>query len=268
MRGSAYPPYIPVAEVPLEAPRNEGGTREKLAFLQGLYAQHSEPIDEGMFQQACTMLFRIQVPRGAAGGVDLVDPALADYLLWEAEATRRARTLPLKLSEAVYNFARPQQYTHAGRLGLPIPQEEKRAIYATNACHFLSFCKDRGEAWALNADIPTCWVRFLQTPTVAEETSRLDSVGEFILSKAEGKAFAKLTSEGAILGLPWLKGFLNGLCFNLRLAVACELDEHGGGLANAALIELVQELEPRNSSQIFQVLIKHAKLVKVRVPIY
>lgn len=176
-----------MADVPIEAPRNGGGYRDKLAFLQGLYAQHSEPVEDGMFQQACTMLFRIQVRRGPAPLLaEPADPALAEYLLWEVEAVRRARGLPLKLSEAVYNFSRPQQYTHAGRLGLKIPQQEKRKLYATDACRFLTFCKAKGDGWAVHADPSSCWVAFLQTPTAVEETARLDSVGSFILSRGEG----------------------------------------------------------------------------------
>jgi hypothetical protein len=134
------------------------------------------------------MLFQIAVvirpraPVAAAGD----DPGLAAYKVWEREAVAKVKLLPLKLREAVYNFALVQEFTHSGRMGLPIPQEPKRLSYVTETFNFLSFCKARGDDWAQSQNVTTCWFNFLRTPNQTQEQARIRSLGAYVMDRAQG----------------------------------------------------------------------------------
>lgn len=173
---------------------------ENLATMRSMYARLKEesPNALGSFELTCKKLFGVDVnranpinePAAAAAADDNQANGLAEYLAWESACVRVANDLPLEFSEAVYNFAKIQQYTKTGRRGLPIPQQAKRKRYSAECFSFLSFCKlELKLPWALKeGGWQIVWVEFLKTANRQDRESRNDAIGRFIQRKNCGKS--------------------------------------------------------------------------------
>lgn len=175
-------------------PPNVHDPMENLSTMRSMYARLKEesPAAQGSFELTCKKLFGVDVHRLLIVNQPAVEAAaaaaaagLAEYMDWELASVQVANKLPLEFSEAVYNFARIQQFTRAGRRGLPIPQPEKRKRYATECFSFLSFCKlELHLAWAQSeGGWQRVWVEFLKTVDRQDRESRNNAIGKFIQTK-------------------------------------------------------------------------------------
>lgn len=183
-------------ELPAPLPRQEPTFREKFASWKGRRAQYQDPAAVGKFEQVCSTLFQIQIRRrpGPRRAPIMPGDFEAIYAQWEDQAVRKVATLPLHMSQAVYNFTRTQEYSKSGRLGLPIPMGETRAKYRSLVGGFLLFCRQAQpqqpqppQNWANELDLSDCWMNFVKTPNAMEEQSRIVLIGSYIENQLEGK---------------------------------------------------------------------------------
>lgn len=169
-----------------------------MATLQRMYNQlESEvPPSQGTFESTCLKLFGIQVrrrhfpPEEQQGEEPALvsEDELVTYVQWETEAAAAARALPLEMSEAVYNFAKIQEFSRRGRQGIWIPQLEKRKLYAAECASFLAYCtRELFEDWTVDDSLSNVWIAFISPTTKQEREERNQAIGRYILHRNSGR---------------------------------------------------------------------------------
>lgn len=159
----------------------------RMALLRGIHAQYEVPGVDGIFESTCFKLFKVEMLRELTEEVLPSADDLEAYQNWEEQAVEKADLLPLLLSEWVYNYAQVHEHTAIGREGLPIPKEETRKVYRNLACSYWNFCRNKQEPWvSLGGTFGDCWIRFLTTPTVADQAKRSESIGLFVRHRLSG----------------------------------------------------------------------------------
>lgn len=198
-RGKKYPTYLPVLPVPQDPvevvpapPADPRITfREQFALWKGMQRGYHAPAGQSRFEKVCSSLFQIEIQRrpGRRRPPILVGDFEALYSQWEDGVVQKTRKLPIQLSQAVYNFSRAHEYSPRGRLGLSIPEDGTRKRYRSEVGEFLLFCRREEQPWSIMEDFADCWVSFMNTPSAAEEKSRIVAIGSFIEHQLEGRYY-------------------------------------------------------------------------------